>query len=117
MTCLLPHLKTKRLQSNPFGGQLLPFLKKKQDSANTGLIIQTRAPDEPAESEEDNSSAGIESCAHALINAVHAKDAKAAAMAIKDAFDILESGESEEDAYSSKHDYDSQNIKAAGEQE
>lgn len=92
---------------------MLPFLKKK-DTPAAGLIIKTRTPDEPAESEDD-SSAAIESCAHALINAVHARDAKSVAAAMKDAFDILESQPHEE--YSSKHDYDSQNQKAAEEQE
>lgn len=94
---------------------MLPFLKSKDKSANVGLIVKTRAPDESSESKDEDSSAGIESCAQALISAIHSRDAKAAAAAIKDAFDILQSGPSEE--YESKHDYDSQNIKAAEEQE
>lgn len=94
---------------------MLPFLKNKNAQV-AGLIVKTRAPDEKPQSEDqDDSSAAIESCAQALISAIHARDVKAAADAIKDAFDILSSGPEEEST--SKHDYDAQNIKAAQEQE
>ncbi len=93
---------------------MLPFLKSKDKSANVGLIVKTRAPDESSEPKDEGSS-GIEACADELIRAVHAKDSKAAAAAIKDAFDILEGQPHEE--YESKHDYDAQNQKAAEEQE
>lgn len=89
---------------------MIPFLSKKKYDGNAGLIIKTREPDESPE--QNDSSAGIESCADELIRAVHARDSKAVANALKDAFDILESGEESIEP----HSYDAQNIKA-GEQE
>lgn len=88
---------------------MLPFLKKKEVPA-AGLIVKTRAPDEKPNENQDDSHIAIESCAQELIRAIHAKDAKAAAMAIKDAFDILESMPHEE---SEPHSYDAQNQEAA----
>lgn len=90
---------------------LLPFLKNKEKSIS-GLIIKTRNPDEPKQEEpQDESVLAIEACADDLIKAVHAKDVKAAAQAMKDAFDILESLPHEE----VEHDYDHQNELAAKE--
>jgi hypothetical protein len=94
---------------------LLPFLKKKQP-ASAGVIVQTRAPDEKPEQDQDDSSAAIESCASELIRAVHSRDAKAMAAALKDAFDILESEPHEENDVE-PHSYDAQNQKASQEQE
>jgi len=77
---------------------MLPFLKNK-DRSIAGLIIKTRAPDEnpdAQESEENDGSAAIESCAQELIDAVHNRDIKAVASALKSAFDILESMPHEE---------------------
>lgn len=92
---------------------MLPFLKHKQ-AQSAGLIVKTRAPDEKPEENQEDPSAAIEACSQALINAVHAKDAKAVSEALKDAFDILESMPEDESVEStSKHDYDAQNIKAA----
>jgi hypothetical protein len=86
----------------------LPFLKKRQEGGVAGLIIKRRTPDEKPPGEDDNAAA-IESCASELINAIHNKDIKAAAMALKDAFDILESMPHEE----GEHTYNEQNQLAA----
>lgn len=94
---------------------MLPFLRKNNDNAASGLIVKTRNPDEKPENQEDDSAAPIDSCSMALINAIHAKDHKGVSQAIKDAFDILES--MPHDEYDSKHDYDSQNAKAGEEQD
>lgn len=75
---------------------MLPFLQKKNQ---TGLLVTQRSPDgsnSPVENQEPESD-DIEACAQELIAAVHAKDAPAAARAIRDAFSILQSEpESEE---------------------
>lgn len=77
----------------------LPFLKKK-DAGIAGIIMKTREPDtfqdqniKAAEQDEDkdSQSIAIESCAEELIKAVHSRDVKAVAQAMRDAFDILES--------------------------
>lgn len=94
---------------------MLPFLKKKEASGSSGLLIKTRTPDEKPEVEEDqdDSSAAIESCAAELIRAVHARDTKAVASAMQDAFEILESIPHEENQESVEpHSYDAQNMKA-----
>lgn len=80
----------------------------------TGVIIKQRAPDtKPEESKTDDS--GIDACAEDLIQAIHARDVKAAAEAIKAAFEILDSEPHEEGSHSEPHSYDAQNAKA-GEQ-
>lgn len=88
----------------------MPFLKNKQSSV-AGLIIKNRAPDEPVESEDP--AAAIEACASALVSAIHSKDPKAVAEALKDAFAILDSMPHEEGPHIENHSYDSQNQKAA----
>lgn len=94
---------------------LLPFLKNKNAAGVATMIVKNRQPDEkPSESEEiDDPSAAIEACARALINAVHANDAKGAADAMCDAYTILqempeESDGPKEDASPSPHTYEDQ---------
>lgn len=77
---------------------MLPFLAKKKESAVPGLAIKIRTPDEVPEQDQDDSSAAIDACSQALIDAVHRRDAKGVSDAIKDAFDILESMPHEEEA-------------------
>lgn len=86
---------------------LLPFMKPKPQ---TGLIVSHRTPDEPT-GKEDNDDAGLESCAQDLIKAVHSKDIKAVASALKAAFDICDSQPHEEGEHT--NDFDSQNALAA----
>lgn len=65
---------------------MLPFLKKdKEASVSIPVDIKKRDPDE--ESEFDS----LESASQDLIDAVHSKDAKAAAIAWRAGFDILDS--------------------------
>ncbi len=71
---------------------MLPFLKQKPVA---GIIIAKRKPDGQNELEGDDS-APLEACASDLIQAIHAKDAKAAAEAFKAAFEILEASPHEE---------------------
>ena len=85
----------------------LPFLKRK-DSSQTGVITQTRQSDEPQE--QDDSSAGLESCGQAIMQAIKSNDPKGLAMAIQD---LMEIGSS--DAAPEKHSYDHQN-QSAGEE-
>lgn len=92
---------------------MLPFLKNK-DKYGPGLMVKTRAPDQkPQDEQEDNHSMAIEACAHELIAAIHAKDVKSVAEALKDAFEILDSMPHEEGEHTEPHSYDAQNIKAA----
>jgi hypothetical protein len=78
----------------------LPFLKSKAQSA--GVIVSHRKPD-TAEAErhdednkEENDNAGLEACASDLIEAVHSRDNKRAASAMRAAFELLESQPHEE---------------------
>lgn len=90
----------------------LPFLKNiKERSNQVGVIVKTRAPDEKPDTQEGDPA--IEACAQELIDAVHAKNAKAAAQAIQDAFEILKSRPEETDEGPEPHSYDAQNQKAA----
>jgi hypothetical protein len=93
---------------------LLPFLKNKQASV-AGVIVKQREPDEKPESDQDDSSAGVESCAQELIRAIHAKDAKSVANAMRDLMEVIEA--SPEDESEEKHTYEAQNIKAAEDSE
>jgi 2C-methyl-D-erythritol 2,4-cyclodiphosphate synthase len=95
---------------------VLPFLKNKQQGI-AGLIVKQRNPDKVEENQEDTSEdkdASIHACAQDLIDAVHAKDIKAAAEAIRSAFEILDSQPHEEGEHTSPepHSYEAQNIKA-----
>ncbi len=93
------------------GTALLPFLKNRNQS-QVGVIVKERAPDEKPQESDDISGSGIEACAEELIRAVHAKDTKAAAAALKDAFQVLESQPHEEQS-ESDNTYAAQNAKAA----
>lgn len=93
---------------------MLPFLKNK-NSGVAGLIVKSRAPDEKPDSDEpEDKDAAIHACAQDLINAVHAKDTRAAAEAIRSAFEILDSMPHEEGPHEGPepHSYDAQNQKA-----
>lgn len=85
---------------------MLPFLKKKDGFASSSVINIDRKPDEP-----NDSNAGIEACAQDLISAVHAKDASAAASAIRAAFEMLESEPHEEGPHVEPHSYDASKQK------
>lgn len=100
----------------------LPFLKHKNDSGIAGMLIAKRKPDgagmsspSPAETETEESkdSDGIDSAASDLIVAVHARDSKAVAAALRAAFEICDSEPHEEGEHTNPHSYDAQNEKAA----
>lgn len=99
---------------------MLPFLKRKE-AGSTGLIIQTRAPDESAREEaeteeKDDPEAAIDACSMELLLAIHTKDIKGFSKAIKALFEILSAQPQEEESdHSSPHSYDAQNIKAGQE--
>lgn len=57
---------------------MLPFMKKKPQ---TGVIVTTRPSDETKQDESSDSD--LETCAEDLINAVHNKDKKAVAEALR----------------------------------
>lgn len=65
---------------------MLPFLKRKEGSSSDPVESLKRSPDEGAE-EFDS----LESAAEDLINAVHAKDVKAVAAALRAAFELSDS--------------------------
>lgn len=82
---------------------ILPFLAKKRPQ-EVGLIVKTRQPDESPDQEE-NPNAAMEACASDLISAIHAHDMKAAAEALKAAFDCYESEPHEEAEHVEPHSY------------
>jgi len=82
----------------------------KNKRKETGLIIETRKPD--AMPEVDESSAALEAAADDILAAISANNSKGLAEAIRAAFQILESEPHEE-----SEDFESQNIKAAQENE
>lgn len=93
---------------------MLPFLKRKDNAGIAGIIVKQRKPDEkPENAEEDDKDAAIHACAQDLINAIHGHDVKAAAEAIKSAFEILDAMPHEEGQHT--NDFESQNIKAGQE--
>jgi hypothetical protein len=71
---------------------VLPFLKKKYEAGMGGVIVKTREPDKTQENQEVNEEdAAIEAVASDLIEAIHSKDVKRAAEAIRAAFEIMDS--------------------------
>lgn len=90
---------------------MLPFLAKRKEASVAGLIIKNRKPDAetPADlSPEEAPTAGIEAAAHDIIRAMHTRDAKLLAQALREAVDYINASPLPED-----DSYDSQNIKAA----
>ncbi len=84
---------------------MLPIFDNKK-KIQSGISIKTRTPDEKPEENQDDSSAAIEACAQDLISAVQSNNVKAAAEAIKSAFEILESQPHSEGPHIEPHSYD-----------
>lgn len=85
----------------------LPFLKSKPVA---GVIMHQQRKAEggmKSEPTPDDAAAPLEACAGDLLAAVHSRDVKAIAAALKAAYDVCQS--SPEDS----NDFDSQNQKAA----
>ena len=64
---------------------ILPFLKHKPQVA--GIMTIERKPDQDTETQDDS---GMMAAAQDLSNAIHSKDIKAIAAALRAAFEILE---------------------------
>lgn len=78
------------------------------------MIISKRKADGDGikeEYSEGNENAGLEACAEDILRAINDKDSKHLALALKAAFDVMESEPEEEN----NEDFDSQNQKAANE--
>ena len=75
---------------------MLPFLKPKHISS---VIIATHSPEKGIqdEHEEGEEMPGLISASEDLIKAIHAKDAKAVASALKAADDIMDAEQEEEE--------------------
>ena len=73
---------------------MLPFLKNKKDAGIvSGVQIKTREPDKTEENQEDSS---LDMCCKDIISAIHSRDHKALASALKDALQDLDSQPPEE---------------------
>lgn len=78
---------------------MLPWMKDNKKSV-AGLIMAKRKPDggfedmDPSEDSKENY--GLTACAEDILKAIEAKDAKALAKGLQDAFDVLESQPQEE---------------------
>lgn len=66
--------------------------------------MKTREPDQKPEESDDG--AGLEACAQELIRAVHARDVKAVAQALQDAFELADSEPHEEGPHIEPHSYE-----------
>ncbi len=76
-------------------GNPLPFLKKQQKVAGVAApAVEHRAPDEP----EKAADPGMEAAAQDLIDAVHARDVKGVAAALKAAFTLADNDDFEGEA-------------------
>lgn len=73
----------------------LPFLKPKRQES--GLIMAVRTPDGSIEKTgQEGEDHALEACAEDALRAIHSKDIKAYAAAIRAAFEILDSEPHEE---------------------
>jgi len=73
----------------------LPFLANK-NKMQTGLMVQTRKPDGEKD-ESTGSDHAMEAVAEDMIRALHSRDSKALAQAIRAAFEIADSSEESQD--------------------
>ena len=72
---------------------MIPFLRKKDEASTSAPADKiSRKPDEGKEEDYD----GLEACMSELSSALKADDHKAAAVAFRSAFDMLEMGPHEE---------------------
>lgn len=74
---------------------MLPWMKDQKKNV-AGVIMATRKPDggfrdESTPETSFSDSDGLQACAEDIIKAIEAKDAKALATALQDAFDVMES--------------------------
>ena len=94
---------------------MLPILKRLKQAPVAGIIIKHREPDEaPAQDDQDDPSAAMESCAQDIISAIERKDSKGLAEAIYSAIEIAQSSPEDE---SDSNSYDAQNQLAGEENE
>lgn len=66
---------------------MLPFMKKRPSA---GVIVSTRPADETKQAESESYDSDLELCAQDLINAVHNKDKKAVAEALRAAHEVCD---------------------------
>ena len=91
---------------------MLPFLKNKK-AQSTGVVVQDLSPSQPIESKDENITAlAMEACAQNLLDAVAAKDTKAIADALSNAFCIMEAAPQDDESTVEPHSYEAQNQKA-----
>ena len=87
---------------------------KKKQSAGSGLIVETRnAAQAPEEAPSDLGAEALEACVMELIIAMHLKDVKKAAEALKSAFEVMELQEDKDE--SSDNSFHAQNLLAGRE--
>lgn len=67
---------------------MISLLQKKQASASASMPVEVRKPDEGSEDQEYD---GLQSAADDLISAIHSKNPKLVAEALKAAFEICDS--------------------------
>lgn len=95
---------------------MLPFQKPKTVA---GLIIQKRKPDgqkdpSPQNEQDESSNDGMHAVAEDILRAIASKDAQHLALALKSAWDIMDSSEGPSQSDDS---FESMNMKAAKDQE
>ena len=73
---------------------LPPFMKAR---LQTGLMVQKRKPDD-SKPEEDQGDTALQAAAEDMIRAIEAKDGQHLALALRAAFDILDSEEDKEES-------------------
>jgi hypothetical protein len=79
---------------------MIPFLKRSQDASASAPIESERL--ETVESSDDYDS--LEAAAEDLIAAVHSKDAKAVCVALRAAFELMDSEPHEEGPHTNEKD-------------
>lgn len=72
---------------------MIPFMKPKMQ---TGIIFKERKAEGGISEAQDDDSMAMEACADDMIRAIHSKDSKMLAKAMKAAFDIMEASPHEE---------------------
>jgi hypothetical protein len=87
---------------------VLPFTKNQNDQSKSfGTIVKKRAPASPGKL-LDMAEMAVLDCSMDILRAIHEKDPKALASALKDVFEILDSQPHEEGPHINPHSYDAQ---------
>jgi hypothetical protein len=88
---------------------MLPYLQKPK---SPGVLVSNRKPDKKDEEDQEDSGGGMRAAAQDILKAIQDNDEQHLALALQNAFEIMDAAPHEEGPHTNDEDYESQNEKA-----